>query len=173
MYLPATSTTHLSSFSSPILNLQDSYVRAPFFGANYWGAQVKPVPGGGIPPLHNAVEIRLTFREGGTFDFHTVFTQIKEQLAHAYANAREQGQVNMADINLDQLPAYEAEGMAVPVQDGPRNTTRVVEDDASAGRSDQNLESQPDEAPPGYEEAQLQATSDSLENSMREEAERQ
>lgn len=134
---------------------------------------MKPVPGGGIPPLHSAVEIRLTFREGGTFDYHTVFTQIKEQLAHAYTNAREQGQVNMANVHLDQLPAYEAEGTTVQEQNRPQDTAHVMEDDARANRPSENLEPQPDEAPPGYEEAQLQATSESLENSMRDEAERQ
>src|SRR4051794_13477694 len=46
VYLPTSPTPELQSFSSPILNLQDTYVRAPFFGANYWTGLCKPVADG-------------------------------------------------------------------------------------------------------------------------------
>src|SRR6266487_775356 len=91
VYLPTNPTPELQSFSAPILNLQDSYVRAPFFGANYWCAMVRPVAGGNIPPQHPAVELKMTFREGGAFDYHTIFEQIKERLYNAVSLARESG----------------------------------------------------------------------------------
>lgn len=192
MYLPSTSTPEIQSFSSPILNLQDTYVRAPFFGANYWVALCKPVPGGGIPPSNAAVELRLTFREGGAFDFHSTFEQIKERLHQAYAVARESGRQNVVDVDLEQLPAYEP---AVPTareveseDEGPRILsprilspvpTRPQVRDSGADVLQNPTETSPpnftapDEAPPGYEEAQAQAVGIDLDQRLREAAERQ
>jgi len=185
VYLPSTTTPELQSFSSPILNLQDTYVGAPFFGANYWVALCKPVPGGGIPPSNAAVELRFTFREGGAFDFHSTFEQIKERLYQAYTVARESGQRNVVDVDLEQLPAYEpaprqveSEGPTIlsPIPtrpqvrdsgvDGPRSSTETSPpkpEDFTA----------PDEPPPGYEEAQAQAVGIDLDQRLREAAERQ
>lgn len=70
--------------------------------------------GGNIPPTHAAIELRLTFREGGAFDFHTLFVQIKERLHQAYSIAQETahrdaaGNIDLANVHLDQLPAYSA-----------------------------------------------------------------
>ncbi|RDL39462.1 PH protein [Venustampulla echinocandica] len=135
VYLPTTPTAELQSFSSPILNLQDTFVRAPFFGANYWTANVKPVSGGGIPPTNSAIELRLTFREGGAFDFHNTYEQIKERLYQAYMVARESGRagdsnMDFGNVHLEQLPAYEA---CSTVEDGdeleapPYESPREVE----------------------------------------------
>ena len=82
--------------------------------------------GGGIPPQHAALELKLTFKDGGAFDFHTSFERIKERLQQAVEVARESGQVvgdgsersagrggdalsgvNMDAVHLDQLPRYE------------------------------------------------------------------
>ncbi len=190
MYLPTAPTPELQSFSSPILNLQDSFVRAPFFGANYWVALCKPVAGGGIPPSHAAVELKLTFREGGAFDYHTTFEQIKERLQQAYSVARESGQrggaggVDLANVHLEQLPAYEPAREIMPEDDGPTILspipTRPGRDSGVDGvrspteRSSPKPEQfAPDEPPPGYEEAQAQAVGVDLDRRLREEAERQ
>lgn len=74
---------------------------------------MKPVSGGGIPPTNSAIELRLTFREGGAFDFHNTYEQVKERLYQAYMVARESGQtgesnMDFANVHLEQLPAYEA-----------------------------------------------------------------
>ncbi len=188
VYLPASPTPEFESFSVPILNLQDSYVRAPFFGANYWVASAKPVPGGGIPATHTLIDLRLTFKDGGAFDFHTVFEQIKERLYHAYTIARESGHgstaEDLANVNLEQLPAYEAareeERDESPPILSPRPLHPGVDSDVHGTES--SLETPPpphatqftapDEPPPGYEEAQAQAVGIDLDQRLRAEAER-
>lgn len=67
VYLPAHPTPQFQSFSAPLLNLQDSTVSAPFFGPNVWTALVQPVSGGGIPPSILAVQLKMTFKDGGGF----------------------------------------------------------------------------------------------------------
>ncbi|KAI9845976.1 MAG: hypothetical protein M1837_004382 [Sclerophora amabilis] len=127
VYLPTPSTPSLQSFSSPILNLHDSRVSAPFFGPNVWSAAIQPVTGGGIPSSSTLVEVKITFKEGGAFDFHANYERIKERLQQAVEVARENGQmsgdgveggdgrgggalsrINMAAVDLEELPAYEA-----------------------------------------------------------------
>jgi hypothetical protein len=182
VYLPANPGPELQSFSCPILNIQDSYVRAPFFGPNYWTGLCKAVQGGGIPPVHPAVEIRLTFREGGAFDFHTTFEQIKERSHQAYAVARENGQgraaVDLATVHLEQLPAYEPTRGAESAEDEPVILSplpvRPIERDmdirqASVTEAPGNAIAPPSEPPPGYEEAQAHAGSTGLNQSARNE----
>jgi WW domain-binding protein 2 len=179
VYLPTNPTSELQSFSAPILNLEDTYVRAPFFGANYWMAFVKPVTDGGIPPQHPAVEIRMTFREGGAYDYHTVFEQIKERLQHAVTLAREQGRnvgssgvldpADLANLDLEQLPAYEPTndvGHSGPAggQGFTVSSFSTIADKAAGGSSGPNpgadtpkpeheIYTPPNDPPPGYEEA--------------------
>jgi hypothetical protein len=188
VYLPTTKTPELQSFSCPILNTQDTFVRAPFFGANYWTGLCKPVSGGGIPAAHTAVELRLTFREGGAFDFHTIFEQIKERLYQAYQVARETGQstaqVNLNNVHLDQLPAYQA-AEELEEEDGPpilspvgirppeTNSGVLAVPNSNGGTHVETPVATPDEPPPGYEEAQAQAVDIALDRTVREEAERQ
>lgn len=159
-------------------------MRAPFFGANYWIAVCKPVPGGGIPPTHSSVELRLTFREGGAFDFHTTFEQIKERLHQAQSVAQDLGQigVNAADVHLEQLPAYEAAGDIGNKHVG--SSSQGLGNSSIGGGSSARSESahapprqevfaSPDEPPPGYEEAQAQAVDIHLGERLRDEAARQ
>lgn len=191
VYLPSSPTPELQSFSSPILRLQDSFVRAPFFGANYWTASCKPVANGGIPPSYPLLELRLTFREGGAFDFHTTFEQIRERLYQAYTVAREGGQrednVNLANIHLEQLPAYEPAREVereeeervilspIPVRPGEARDSGVAGVRSLNGDESPKPEDRvtPDEPPPGYEETQAQAVGAELEQRLRAEAEGQ
>ncbi|ESZ99377.1 hypothetical protein SBOR_0247 [Sclerotinia borealis F-4128] len=177
VYLPSSPTPELQSFSSPILNLQDSFVRAPFFGANYWTALCKPVSGGGIPPDYPSVELKMTFREGGAFDFHSCLEQIKERLYQAYSIAREHGGrgtsgVDLVNIDLEQLPAYE------PAREVTDEAHAVAQHSGVASTPTGNTPrpetfSAPAEPPPDYEEAQAQAVSVDLDQRLREQAERQ
>ncbi|KAL2040871.1 hypothetical protein N7G274_006329 [Stereocaulon virgatum] len=120
IYLPTTPTPTLQSFSAPLLNLQDTHVSAPFFGPNTWEGILIPVTGGGIPPQHTLVSLKLTFKEGGAFDFSSTFERIKENVAQAIELARESGRnvtgggsTGVVDVDLEQLPAYEeASGQA-------------------------------------------------------------
>ncbi|KAI9757797.1 MAG: hypothetical protein M1815_006100 [Lichina confinis] len=126
VYLPTSPVPALRSFSAPVMNLHDTHVAAPFFGPNNWRAVVQPVPGGGIPATQSLVELKMTFKEGGAFDFHSNFERIKERLRQAIQVARDRGQLsgdgsetgngrgggalsglNMSAIDLEQLPAYE------------------------------------------------------------------
>ena len=173
VYLPASPTPALTSFACPILSLLDTYVRAPFFGANYWMASVRPVSGGGIPPQHPIVELKLTFREGGAFDWHTCFEGAKDRLHYAREMAGEQGrQVDPSDINLEQLPAYEAatelhDDLPPSFESTQRgnNASAATTNGAANGHNDQST---PDEPPPGYEEAQAQAVEMTFEERERQ-----
>ncbi|TVY62881.1 UPF0664 stress-induced protein [Lachnellula suecica] len=182
VYLPSSPTPELQSFSSPILNLQDTHVRSPFFGANYWTAAVKPVSGGGIPPTNSALELRFTFREGGAFDFHTTFEQIKERTYQAYTVARENGTagaggptVDLANVHLEQLPAYEP-AREVVEDDEPRILSPVpVRPSRTTETPSESLPVAPpaaDDLPPGYEEAQAQAVDNELERRLSGQPER-
>lgn len=187
VYLPSNPTPELQSFSSPLLNLQDTYVRAPFFGANYWTGLCKPVPEGGIPPTNPAVELRLTFKEGGAFDFHTIFEQIKERVHQSYTVSRESGQqgaAGAADVHLEQLPAYEpAEGQNAPVPEVAREEEPAIispipirpternNSRADVGSSTEPSVPAPDEPPPGYEEVQADAVGFGLARRLTEQAE--
>ncbi len=195
VYLPATSTPELQTFSCPILNLQDTFVRAPFFGANYWTAVVRPVAGGGIPPTFPYVELQMIFREGGAYDYHTTFEQIKERLHHAVQLARDQGRnlnstsvINPSDlsgVDLEQLPAYEPppdapNGQATNQTCLPSPGSTITRDSGVSGvrpesspKEESEVFTPPNEPPPGYEEAYVQAVGIDLDQRLREEAERQ
>lgn len=90
-----------------------------------WTAALQPVAGGGIPPTSSAIELTLTFKDGGAFDFATTFDRIRERLRQAIELARESGTmvgegshagtgrgggalsgVNLSAVHLDELPAY-------------------------------------------------------------------
>ncbi|GAB1192241.1 hypothetical protein APSETT444_001430 [Aspergillus pseudonomiae] len=127
--------------------MHDTHVSAPLFGANVWQSLVQPVPGGGIPSSLPALLLKVTFKEGGAFDYHNKFEEIKERLRVALENTRQSsrgvGNVDMSTVHLDQLPAYS----------GPdRRATS---------------ESSPMGPPPGYEEVQQQSVADELEERLR------
>lgn len=147
------------------------------------------VPGGNIPPEHPAVEIKLTFKDGGAFDFHTLFERIKERLQQAVEVARESGQltgdgtesiagrgggalssVNLDAVHLDELPAYDAATAPREALSNPQPPPHIDDDltVSSPGEpSPVQSFSPPQEPPPGYETVQNQSVADELERRLR------
>lgn len=149
-----------------MLNVRDSHVSAPFFGPNVWTALVQPVAGGGISSSLPAVQIKVTFKEGGAFDFHTNFERIRERLEQAVENvsdgARGVRGVDLSAVHLEELPAYQGPGNTgpPPVASGapaaPQHTRQVSEGGP-----------EPAEPPPCYEEVQSQSVAQELEERLR------
>ncbi|KAL8691738.1 MAG: hypothetical protein Q9218_003109 [Villophora microphyllina] len=179
---------------TPILNLQDTRVDAPFFGANSWTGILKPVAEGGIPPHHIFVKLSMTFKDGGAFDFATTYERIKETISQAVDLARESGRQqgpDLSDINLEQLPAYEEVGSTVavlpptilhqPTPISPISSSYAPSRDSGVVlSSDDERNSKPaavqgsvqhypppDEPPPGYEEVQQTSVAENLEHNLR------
>lgn len=160
----------MQSFAAPLLNLHDTHVTSPYFGPNAWVGLVRTVPGGGIPAHHQAVELKITFKDGGAYDFHNKFVQLKERMQQAVEMARESSQVpsqvvNPDSVHLDQLPAYEESSStsttAAPIpQYAPLPTASEISTDTADGR-------RPSDAPPGYDEVQREAVTESLERDLR------
>lgn len=165
MYLPASKTNDFQSFSSPLLNVRDSHVSAPFFGPNVWIALVQPVPGGGISASLPAVQMKVTFKEGGAFDFHTNCERIRERLQQAVENTDEgtrgQQTVDLSAVHLEELPAYDA----------PSSTNQSVRPSETpeepSNRPTSGVGVEPVEPPPCYEEVQSQSVADELEERLR------
>lgn len=150
-----------------MLNVRDSHVSAPFFGPNVWTALVQPVSGGGISANLPAVQIKVTFKEGGAFDFHTNFERIRERLEQAVENTGEGTQglrgVDMAAVHLEELPAYEGPGNA--------NQDTATDDTPAVPQNNQRasvMGPEPMEPPPGYEEVQQQSVAHELEERLRQ-----
>ncbi|KAE8144646.1 hypothetical protein BDV25DRAFT_145411 [Aspergillus avenaceus] len=162
VYIPAQPSTEFQSFSAPLLHIHDTHVSAPLFGPNVWTALVQPVPGGGIPPALPAVQLKVTFKEGGAFDYHNHFERIKERLEQAVENSQESrrglADVDMSTIHLDELPAYS----------GPQHdNSNHAQSHPQGSRPDSTSGPEPAEPPPGYEEAQQQSVANELEERLR------
>ncbi|KAL2852385.1 hypothetical protein BJY01DRAFT_208219 [Aspergillus pseudoustus] len=168
VYIPAQRAAGLESFSAPLLNLHDSHVSVPFFGPNAWNAVVQPVPGGGIPSTLPAVYAKIIFKEGGASDFHTKFERMKERLQQAVevsteSSGRGAGDINMANVHLEDLPAYS----------GPQSglTPDIAGNNPENSRRSPSISSaQPQEPPPDYEEVQQQSVANELEERLRRES---
>lgn len=176
VYLPAEATPQFQSFSAPLVHLRDTYVSAPFFGPNVWSAQVQPVPGGGIPPSSVAIQLKMTFKDGGAFDFHTNFERIKERLDQVVENTQESGHgrgafgsLNFTDVHLEDLPAYEgpAPGAAVSQPPAAREQESAPQSNFTSSRGEDRFDP-PSEPPPGYEEVQQQSIANELETRLRQ-----
>lgn len=116
------------------------------------------------------MSLKLTFKEGGAFDFSTTYERMKETLAQAMDTARASGRpVNTGgggmDVDLEQLPAYEELGGAArppvqiqrPTPVGPNGAHRPAPPANNGvvglGLSPSSAAAPtPDEPPPGYEE---------------------
>jgi WW domain-binding protein 2 len=118
------------------------------------------------------VELKVTFKEGGAFDFHTHFERIKDRLQQAVEHARDRGSaaaqssagggINFTNVHLDELPAY----------DGPNNTdTRGPSNNETpqppARETPVSNSPAPMEPPPGYEEVQSRSVAEELEEQLR------
>ena len=152
--------------------------------------------GGGIPPHHAFVEIKLTFKDGGAFDFHSSFERVKDTLSQAVEVARESGhvinqgqEIDLSGVHLEQLPAYEEVGETIgpsppPIQQPvPVSAVRMRQPSVTqpgvteigglvGGPMSESSISEvpfqpPDEPPPGYEEAQHGNVVNRLEESVR------
>lgn len=202
IYLPVNPTPQLQSFAVPILNVTDSRVTAPWFGANKWEAIIQPVQGGGIPPQHSELDLVLEFKEGGAFDFASIFERLKERLRQAIEIARESGGdvqdgtrgvggVNMNNVHLDDLPAYEESRQHARVPDplpsppmdnsavgsmsgvgssvaAPEPSSPPASSSLSSPRTQQEHFEPPSDPPPGYEEVQRSSIVDELERQVRD-----
>lgn len=179
MYLPDKPTTEFKSFSAPLLNLHDTHITVPWFGPNSWQAILQPVPGGNLPASQAAIELKLTFKEGGAPDFHSRFEQIKERLQQVVANARTSnlsgrrqdsflGDVNLDNVHLDQLPSYQESGhdriapanAATATDDvvqSPGAMSPIFAPESARTASPAQDAEPPSGAPPGYEETQQQS----------------
>ena len=149
---------------------------------------MQPVPGGGLQSTQAQIDIKLTFKEGGAFDFHTNFERIKERFHQAMEAARESdtignrltrtdapmASVNMDAVHLDELPTYQDSGrdQLAPQPTPPAPTRRPVQQEQPAPSFEEVVEGRPPaprqvapptDAPPGYEETQQQSIERELE----------
>lgn len=123
--------------------------------------------GGGISASLPAVQIKVTFKEGGAFDFHTNFERIRERLEQAMENMGEGTRglraVDLSAVHLEELPAYE----------GPGNTGNSTATGSSLAAPQHSRRvsaagPEPVEPPPCYEEAQSQSVANELEETLRQ-----
>lgn len=167
IYLPATPSPTLQSFSSPILNLQDSHVTAPWIGPNVWTALLRPVHGGGLDG-NQALEVKITFRDGGAYDFSTGYERVRERLGQAVEVARARGMNVGGRHEGAGGRGGGVEGVEVVMEDLPRyEAARDVGGDAEQSRAEERTErtpeqvfTPPDEPPPGYEQVQREVIED-------------
>lgn len=127
----------------------------------------------------------MTFKEGGAFDFSSTYERIKETLWQAAETARESGRtMDLSEVDLEQLPAYEEVADAVPAstpQSSIHRPTpispiiashplRTNDAPTSSPRNPQPSADRippPDEPPPGYEETQQNTIANNLEETIR------
>jgi WW domain-binding protein 2 len=153
---------------------------------------VHPVSGGGLPHSLPVVELKMTFKEGGAYDFHANFERIKERLQQAVEHARECGlasgggsqpararTVDFSSVHLDELPAYDGPGGTQAYSDHPHpdiSRDGRIESPPNEAQQWQSLPSEhtsgssfepPSEPPPGYEETQQRSVADELESRLR------
>ncbi|KAL7276005.1 hypothetical protein RUND412_001036 [Rhizina undulata] len=149
VYTLTDKTPNLESFSCPLTHLHDTHVYAPFFGPNTWSATVQPVSNGGIPQTSSAVELKLVFKDGGAFDFHSMLERVKERVRQTLENSQPglDPQVALSRVHMEDLPAYEPVGAQAGGGGGAR-TVEAVEMDGP---------------PPGYEEVQRDSVAMELE----------
>ncbi|KAJ3216505.1 hypothetical protein HDU67_009372 [Dinochytrium kinnereticum] len=77
IYVPPKPQAFFDTLTVPLPNLQQGKLVQPWFGANRYEAVCLPVPNGGLP-LPGSVT--WTFKEGGAFEFSTIFRQLSERI---------------------------------------------------------------------------------------------
>jgi hypothetical protein len=141
----------------------------------------------------------MEFKEGGAFDFSSIFERLKERLRQAVDVARESGTgteagsrgmggLNLNNVHLEDLPAYEEsrqharvpDPLPSPPMDGPGSSSMaspvIAAPEPLSPRRSSTLSSPretnfqpPSEPPPGYEEVQMNSIVDELERRVRSE----
>jgi WW domain-binding protein 2 len=150
-------------------------MRSSWVGPWYWEASVLPVPNGNIPPDFSRVTLKLTFKDGGFSEFESKFVEIKARLHHAAQIAEESGQRNWAlNVHDEQLPEYtppqsQDQGSS---SNPPPTADEIAQHADDATRQSEITQGTPDEPPPDYDEAQVQAVTMRFDERLREEAER-
>ncbi len=94
LYLPDHASAEFKSFAAPIKNLHDAKIVQPWFGPNAWVTEVTPVHAGG---LMQPTEAKLTFKDGGVFDFHMKFSTLRHNIHEGIG------------AHAEDLPAYQEE----------------------------------------------------------------
>ncbi|KAG9724702.1 hypothetical protein KCU61_g5960, partial [Aureobasidium melanogenum] len=188
VYLPSTPTPQLQSFAAPLLNTHDSHVAAPWIGPNVWTALVQPVQGGGIPAHVPALELKFAFKDGGAYDFHSGYERVKERLQQQVDVARQSGYlqgdgseagrgrggdtlaaVDVANVHLDDLPAYEETGASTSIPQPQASSAPAPASRETPGSPESHAPevfTPPAEPPPGYEQVQRETVEDELERRM-------
>ncbi|KAK9468955.1 hypothetical protein V1512DRAFT_258292 [Lipomyces arxii] len=130
--LPQSNSTSFDSFAVSYKHIHDCHVTQPWFGPNYWSAIIIPVAEGGLPQ-GVPFELKLTFNDGGAFEFQTAFEHMRQALHNGITH------------NED-LPTYSPTlGRSVPVP-APQSMPEHMPEPAIVAAG------QTDEAPPPYEE---------------------
>ncbi|KAF8467634.1 hypothetical protein BDZ91DRAFT_793320 [Kalaharituber pfeilii] len=142
---PTACTPSMESFCAPLKNVYDSYVTAPFFGPNVWVSTIRAVRNGNIPDGIPELELKLTFKDGGTFDFHNHIEHAKECMPQ---------EMEFGDVTDPDLPSYDGSPPGIVPQ-----WTPDVGPSAAVPPPPP-----PDGPPPGYEEAQIAGVSQGLES---------
>ncbi|GAA5850654.1 hypothetical protein JCM5353_004067 [Sporobolomyces roseus] len=72
-------SSSLETLSVPYTHFRDGHLHQPWLGANYYQAICIPAREGGLSCPH---VIRLTFKEGGGFDFYSTVLEMRERLGN-------------------------------------------------------------------------------------------
>ncbi|CAG8586944.1 882_t:CDS:2 [Diversispora eburnea] len=78
IFISRPTLSHFKSLSIPLLNLKEGKLQQPWFGANYYQAIVIPVLNGG---LSSPGQMKITFKEGGGFEFSTYYNEMISRLS--------------------------------------------------------------------------------------------
>lgn len=137
------------------------------FGAWFWEAEFRPVPGGNIPTDVMRAKVQLTFNESGVSDWQSKYTEIRSRLQHL----SQIGQLQ--NMHGEQLPSYSSAPGSNEQRQTESATAEVAREADVALQQRRVNQSVPDEAPPGYDEAQAQAIAERFDEREREDNERQ
>lgn len=123
------------------------------------------------------MQLKVTFKEGGAFDFQNHLERIKERLQDAMEVSPEMTRgrrdVNLSSVHLEELPAYEGpqEGTRAPPsrsnQEELRASSSSTSRTANTNQDPPYSGPEPMEPPPGYEEVQQQSVANELEERLR------
>ena len=133
-------------------------------------------------PATGVVEVKFTFKEGGAFDFHTQYERVRERLQQAVEASSMDGDgagssrtamngVDVSNVNLDDLPAYQEEGdgpLIAPIAPATIAAQQSSRQSNGEGERSRRTNETPDEPPPGYEEAQMAGLQDEVERRLSE-----